>query len=43
MTATANAPVCRSCGAAPLAPVLSLGNTPLANALRDAEIGRAHV
>ena len=29
-------PVCRSCGAAPLAPVLSLGNTPLANALRDA-------
>ena len=39
MTATATAataPVCRSCGAAPLAPVLSLGNTPLANALRDA-------
>lgn len=29
-------PVCRSCGCAPLAPVLSLGNTPLANALRDA-------
>ena len=29
-------PACRSCGAAPLAPVLSLGNTPLANALRDA-------
>ena len=29
-------PVCHSCGAAPLAPVLSLGNTPLANALRDA-------
>ncbi len=27
-------PACRSCGAAPLAPVLSLGNTPLANALR---------
>ena len=35
-TATASAPSCRSCGAAPLAPVLSLGNTPLANALRDA-------
>lgn len=29
-------PACRSCGTAPLAPVLSLGNTPLANALRDA-------
>ena len=29
-------PACRSCGNAPLAPVLSLGNTPLANALRDA-------
>lgn len=29
-------PVCRSCGCAPLAPVLSLGKTPLANALRDA-------
>lgn len=29
-------PFCRSCGAAPLAPVLSLGQTPLANALRDA-------
>src|SRR5262245_1374723 len=27
--------VCRSCGAAPLADVLSLGRTPLANALRD--------
>lgn len=26
---------CRSCGATPLAPVLSLGATPLANALRD--------
>jgi SAM-dependent methyltransferase len=26
---------CRSCGAAPLADVLSLGRTPLANALRD--------
>ena len=36
VSATAPAPVCRSCGAAPLAPVLSLGNTPLANALRDA-------
>ena len=33
MTAT---PSCRSCGAAPLAPVLSLGRTPLANSLRDA-------
>ena len=29
-------PVCRSCGFLPLAPVLSLGSTPLANALRDA-------
>ncbi|AMV24298.1 hypothetical protein VT84_07870 [Gemmata sp. SH-PL17] len=29
-------PACRSCGSAPLAPVLSLGNTPLANALRGA-------
>lgn len=29
-------PACRSCGANPLAPVLSLGQTPLANALRDA-------
>lgn len=29
-------PACRSCGATPLAPVLSLGQTPLANALRDA-------
>jgi SAM-dependent methyltransferase len=29
-------PPCRSCGHAPLAPVLSLGETPLANALRDA-------
>lgn len=28
-------PACRSCGAAPLAPVLSLGHTPLANALRE--------
>jgi SAM-dependent methyltransferase len=28
-------PLCRSCGASPLAPVLSLGHTPLANALRD--------
>jgi SAM-dependent methyltransferase len=27
---------CRSCGHAPLAPVLSLGHTPLANALREA-------
>src|SRR5262252_8393464 len=27
--------VCRSCGAGPLAAVLSLGSTPLANALRD--------
>jgi SAM-dependent methyltransferase len=27
---------CRSCGARPLEPVLSLGKTPLANALRDA-------
>lgn len=27
-------PACRSCGCTPLAPVLSLGNTPLANALR---------
>lgn len=26
---------CRSCGASPLFPVLSLGDTPLANALRD--------
>ncbi|WP_439621786.1 class I SAM-dependent methyltransferase [Gemmata sp.] len=30
-------PACRSCGAAPLAPVLSLGTTPLANALRAAD------
>ncbi len=29
-------PACRSCGATPLAPVLSLGATPLANALRSA-------
>lgn len=29
-------PSCRSCGASPLVPVLSLGHTPLANALRDA-------
>ena len=29
-------PSCRSCGCAPLAPVLSLGQTPLANALRAA-------
>ncbi len=29
-------PACRSCGAAPLTNVLSLGETPLANALRDA-------
>jgi SAM-dependent methyltransferase len=29
-------PACRSCGHVPLAPVLSLGQTPLANALRDA-------
>src|SRR4051812_48981284 len=29
------APVCRSCGADSLADVLSLGRTPLANALRD--------
>ncbi|MBY0457297.1 MAG: methyltransferase, partial [Gemmataceae bacterium] len=27
--------VCRSCGCGALAPVLSLGPTPLANALRD--------
>ena len=39
-TATGTLPSCRSCGAAPLAPVLSLGNTPLANALRGAnELG----
>lgn len=29
-------PSCRACGVQPLAPVLSLGLTPLANALRDA-------
>jgi SAM-dependent methyltransferase len=29
-------PICRSCGATSLEPVLSLGNTPLANALRNA-------
>jgi hypothetical protein len=29
-----NGPACRSCGSAPLEPVLSLGTTPLANALR---------
>ncbi len=34
MTTTTLTRVCRSCGRAPLAPVLSLGNTPLANALR---------
>ncbi len=28
-------PACRSCGTTPLTPVLSLGRTPLANALRD--------
>ncbi len=33
---TAPTPACRSCGASPLAAVLSLGDTPLANALRDA-------
>lgn len=33
---TTLSPKCRACGAAPLAPVLSLGRTPLANALRDA-------
>ncbi|MFM8272013.1 MAG: class I SAM-dependent methyltransferase, partial [Gemmata sp.] len=33
-------PSCRSCGAAPLAPVLSLGRTPLANSLRtEAQVG----
>ncbi|AWM36352.1 hypothetical protein GobsT_58570 [Gemmata obscuriglobus] len=35
MTATAASPSCRSCGAGALSPVLSLGSTPLANALRD--------
>lgn len=34
MTPTPTIPVCRACGASPLEPVLSLGSTPLANALR---------
>ncbi len=33
-----DAPTCRSCGAGPLAPVLDLGRTPLANALLTAEV-----
>lgn len=36
MTTAAQQPVCRSCGTTPLAPVLSLGHTPLANSLREA-------
>ena len=31
---TTPTPVCRSCGSALLTPVISLGHTPLANALR---------
>ena len=31
------APLCRSCGQADLRPILSLGRTPLANALLTAE------
>ena len=36
MTPTPPTHGCRSCGTAPLEPVLSLGRTPLANALREA-------
>jgi SAM-dependent methyltransferase len=36
VTASHTTPVCRSCGSGPLEPVLSLGDTPLANSLRDA-------